>query len=52
MDLIDFVEKIGIGLICEVHANSPLHKNGKWYDINEPFYFSEDAKRVLVYYNK
>lgn len=47
MDVIDFVEKIGIDLICEVHANSPLYKDGKWYDINEPFYFSEEAKRVL-----
>lgn len=47
MDVIDFVEKIGIDLIYEVHVNSPLYKEGRWYDINEPFYYSEEAKRVL-----
>ncbi|MCK4543854.1 MAG: DUF692 family protein [Spirochaetales bacterium] len=47
MDVIDFVEKIGIDRIYEIHVNSPLYKDGEWYDINEPFYFSEEAKRVL-----
>jgi hypothetical protein len=47
MDMIDFVEKIDVNLIYEIHVNSPLYKNGKWYDINEPFYYSEEAKRML-----
>jgi len=47
MDVTDFVKRIGIDLIREVHVNSPLRKNGNWYDINEPFYSSEDAKKIL-----
>ena len=49
MDVIDFIENIGIGLIYEVHVNSPLHKEGKWYDINEPFYYYEAGKEILEY---
>lgn len=49
MDVIDFVEKMGIDLIYEVHVNSPLYKDGKWYDINEPFYRSEGAKRIIEF---
>lgn len=37
MDMVDFVEKIGIDQIYEVHVNSPLYKKGNWYDIDEPF---------------
>ena len=47
--MIDFVEKIGINRIYEIHVNSPLHKNGKRYDIDEPFYRSEEAKEMLGY---
>lgn len=47
MDVIDFVEKMGINRVYEVHVNSPLYKDGEWYDIDEPFYYSEEAKRVL-----
>ena len=47
MDVIDFVEKIGIDLIHEIHANSPLYRYRKWYDINEPFYYSKEAVRIL-----
>jgi uncharacterized protein (UPF0276 family) len=49
MDVFDFVEKIGVDLIYEIHVNSPLYKNGEWYDINEPFYFSDEAKGILGY---
>ena len=49
MNVIDFIENIGIDLIYEVHVNSPLHKDGKWYDINEPFYYYEAGKEILEY---
>lgn len=49
MDAIDFVKGIGIDLIYEVHVNSPLYKNGVWYDIDEPFYYSEEAKKILKF---
>lgn len=49
MDTIDFVKKAGIDLIYEVHVNSPLWKDGKWYDINEPFYYSTEGKETVKY---
>lgn len=49
MDVIDFIEKIGIDLIYEVHVNSPLHEDGKWYDLNEPFYNNEEGKEIIEY---
>ena len=49
MDVIEFVERIGIEKIYEVHVNSPLYKHGKWYDINEPFYYSEAAEVMFGY---
>lgn len=49
MAMIDFVEKIGIDRIYEIHVNSPLYKDERWYDIKDPFYFSEEAKRVLEF---
>jgi len=33
--------------IFEVHVNSPSYKDGKWYDINKPFYQLEDAEEVV-----
>lgn len=49
IDVIDFVKGIGIDLIYEIHVNSPLGKDGKWYDINEPFYWSEEARKIILY---
>lgn len=47
MDVIDFVEKMGINRVYEVHVNLPQYKNEEWYAINEPFYYSDEAKRIL-----
>lgn len=47
VDVIEFVENVGVDSIYEVHVNSPLYKDGEWYDINEPFYYSDEAKRIL-----
>ncbi len=47
IDTVDFVKRIGIDLIYEIHVNSPLRKDGVWYDINEPFYYSNDAEKIL-----
>ena len=47
MDVIGFVEKIGGDKIYEIHVNSPLYKDRVWYDINEPFYRSEEAEEIL-----
>lgn len=46
---IDFARAIGVDNISEVHVNSPLYRNGTWYDINEPFYSSTEAHNLLKF---
>lgn len=44
---IDFVEAIGMHHIFEVHVNSPLYRDGEWYDINKPFYQLKEAEKIV-----
>lgn len=44
---IDFVEELGVDNVFEVHVNSPLYRNGEWYDINRPFYQLAEAKDLV-----
>jgi len=44
---IDFVRAVGVDNVFEVHVNSPLYRDGEWYDINKPFYRSASAERLI-----
>lgn len=44
---IDFVRAVGVDNVFEVHVNSPLYRNGEWYDINRPFYQLTTAENLI-----
>lgn len=46
---IDFVKEVGVDNIYEVHVNSPLCKEGEWYDINKPFYQLIEAENLIKF---
>ncbi len=46
---IDFVRAVGVDNVFEVHVNSPLYRDGEWYDINQPFYQLKVAEQTLKY---
>jgi len=46
IDVIDYVSKIDIDSIYEVHVNSPFYKDGEWYDINRPFHQLAEAEEI------
>jgi len=44
---IDFVRAVGVDDIFELHVNSPLYRDGEWYDIDNPFYTLKEADELL-----
>jgi len=49
IDPIDFIERIGMQIVEEVHITAPLFENGEWLDINQPFFISDAAVKILQY---